>query len=147
VTDLPPITCAACGEDHIEDPSTATRVGIAFIGRECTWTLRYPGKAAHEVIEALEARLRGDGSGPRLTPAELNADVTAPPPTDGAAAPDGGSVPPSDDPAERAGGEFAETRPCPVCGGDGEVPDPEEDGSFNPCGRCGGDGTIKVTGG
>lgn len=125
-----PINCAVCGEDHIEDEATlarCTRIGISFVHPDCQWAIRYPGKTANEVIEMLEARVAARPE-PRI---DLPAPSVA-----------GPAAPPTEDPAERDGGEFTQEKLCPVCNGDGEVP--EDDGGTLECGRCAGSGRIVV---
>lgn len=136
MTAIEPIQCVACGQEHIkseEDLRGATRVGISFVARECAWTLKYPGRQAHEVIEALEQRL---GSRPDVAlqdPAPAaDEEVVQADPDDPATHPEQVST------ALTGQGHRV---PCTVCKGDGEVGDPPV-----PCGRCGGDGTIVVTG-
>lgn len=142
-----PIKCVACGREHItteDELRASTRVGISFIARECAWTLRYPGKEAHEVIEELESESRTRGEGVvRRGPAEPDLAVTDEEREGEAEVEDDGG--PSDPAARVQENEYAETKVCSVCNGDGEVPDPENPESFNPCGRCGGEGKIKVT--
>jgi hypothetical protein len=130
-----PVLCVACGDTHA-DPATATRIGISYVAVECAWTLRYPGMSASEVIEALEARLRRRVHEPGDEPTVEMEPVSDPDPTLE-------MKPVSNDPAERAEhNQFAQEVLCTVCGGDGELAEP--DGPVV-CGRCNGTGRVSVS--
>jgi hypothetical protein len=129
--------CVACGEQHFEtdeELARAIRVGISRVHPDCAWTLRYPGQTANAVIMELERKLDNAGSG-GVPPAEPPADEDPP-----VAA----ALPPEPDDRVEANA-FIEEVLCSVCGGDGEVRDPEDAESFNECARCNGVGRVKVT--
>lgn len=142
--------CVACGEVHA-DVETATRVGISYVARECSWSLRYPGKQAFEVIEELEGRTRGDDPVVERVPAAPGQSVewvdlprSESPPQDLGVDPASLAIPPrrpgeEPGPADLALPEDPTGKTemlCPVCGGDAEIEDPENPGSFVPCARC-----------
>ncbi len=144
---MPPVTCVACGENHIEtedDLRKARRVGISFVSDECEWTLRYPGKTAAAVIADLERRLSAAPAAPatdvRGEPMDEPADEPWSPPAEGIE----GTVVPGQ---QGAPGE----RLCPVCHGDGELvsvnqgADNMEEPTVMPCPRCASTGRIAVS--
>lgn len=144
MSDMPPITCVACGEAHIEteaEMQAARRVGISFVSAECEWTLRYPGRTAAAVIAELEGRLQRAPLEPTDGPAEQRVAPEAEPWTDSLEGGEGIVVPGSQgNPGERL---------CPVCHGDGElVSMPTGDNMDEPvvqaCPRCNSTGRILV---
>ena len=151
---MEPVTCVACGRDHIDDEDAlarSVRIGVSFVADTCAWTLRYPGMEAHEVIEHLEGRLAGSyPATPQEAVTRIEAAVNGG--TDARASAHAASDPESDDPAERVATADADltgrhTIPCPVCGGDGELEGATADEPPVLCARCNGNGTVEVTGG
>jgi hypothetical protein len=137
-----PVTCVACGEPHIEsrvEAAEATRVGISFVHRDCTWTMRYPGQSAAQVIEALEARLvAGAGPSGPVGVAQAAAEAGEVVPVallkpDGESSVEGLILPASE-------GRVGE-RMCSVCHGDGELVSGDD---VTICPRCNGVGRISV---